>query len=133
MACLYCDTEKILARGMCGRHYKLWYKGKPLTNPPRKRCPISVNHSVYQAWENMKTRCRNPKSTQWIWYGARGIDFYERWDIFENFYEDMFGTWKEGLTLDRRDNELGYSKENCRWVTWEVQANNRRKRYDSRK
>lgn len=56
----------------------------------------------------------------------------ERWDTFENFYEDMFGSWQEGLTLDREYNELGYNKENCRRATWETQANNRRKRYDSR-
>jgi len=76
----------------------------------------------------MKTRCDNSKSTQWKWYGARGIHYSEVWEKFENFYADMFDSWGPGLMLDRRDNSKGYDSDNCRWVTPKVSSNNRRAR-----
>ena len=80
----------------------------------------------YKAWANMKTRCDNRKTVDFKRYGQRGILYSANWNTFEGFYKDMFGSYKRGLTLDRVDNSLGYNKENCRWTTKKVQANNRR-------
>lgn len=80
---------------------------------------------TYSSWKSMKNRCNNTKSPKYKDYGGRGITICERWSYFENFLEDMGERPKE-LSLDRIDNESGYSPENCRWATDSQQASNKR-------
>lgn len=87
---------------------------------------LHKHHSFYMAWCNMKTRCDNPNSTQYQWYGDRGISYCTEWKVFRNFYTDMWDSWHPELELDRRDNSKGYSYENCRWVEHQVNCVNRR-------
>lgn len=80
---------------------------------------------TYFCWQSMKARCLNEKKAEFQHYGGRGIKVCERWMTFEMFLEDM-GEVPDGMSLDREDNELGYSKENCRWATKQEQQGNRR-------
>jgi hypothetical protein len=85
------------------------------------------HHSgAYVAWKGMKTRTTNSKSTGYHNYGGRGITIEDpRWFKFENFLEDM-GERPEGMQLDRIDNNRGYCKDNCRWVTHQDNSRNKR-------
>lgn len=88
----------------------------------RKKGKVSP---TYESWMGMRMRCLNPKNKHYADYGGRGITICERWDSFEAFLEDM-GAKPDGLTIDRIDNESGYSRENCRWATAEQQGRNKR-------
>ena len=83
--------------------------------------------SLHNRWKAIKQRCLNPKNGRYADYGGRGIDICEEWLLFENFekWANSNG-YDEKLSLDRIDNDLGYSPSNCRWVS--VTSNNRNRR-----
>lgn len=81
---------------------------------------------TYFVWSNMIQRCLNNKHPCWPSYGGRGIWVCREWLSFDNFLRDM-GSAPPGLTLDRLDNDLGYYRENCRWVTHKVNCSHTRK------
>ena len=79
----------------------------------------------YGAWESMKKRCTNPNHKDWPNYGGRNIKVCKRWGCsFQAFLDDM-GTRPMNMTLDRRDNNRGYYKSNCRWASNKTQQNNK--------
>ena len=82
--------------------------------------------TTYRTWAIMKDRCTNPKSGEYENYGARGIGYDPKWELFEGFLEDM-GERPDGLSLDRIDVNGNYCKENCRWADQGVQSHGRRK------
>lgn len=81
----------------------------------------------YRIWLSMITRCTNPKRNNYHLYGGRGITVCERWrNSYEAFIADMGRAPSEKHTLDRSDNNKGYSPDNCSWETMSRQARNRR-------
>jgi hypothetical protein len=82
---------------------------------------------LYRIWFNMKQRCSNPKHIAFKNYGGRGIEVCSEWLEFETFCKwAMSYGYCEDLSIDRIDNDKGYSPENCRWSTEKEQGQNKR-------
>jgi len=81
---------------------------------------------LFNVWKGILSRCNNNKTKAWKDYGARGIKVSESWSDFINFYNDMGSSYAPGLTIERKNNEVGYTKENCIWIPKSEQSKNRR-------
>jgi hypothetical protein len=107
-SCGCLKKEKLISRNI-----KHGYKGK----------------STYNIWQTMIQRCNNPNSRNYPRYGGRGIKICKRWLLkntgFKNFLEDV-GEIPSGKSLDRIDNNKGYSPENCKLSTRNEQMRNTR-------
>lgn len=80
---------------------------------------------IYRCWDSMIDRCNNPNHKWFEDYGGRGIQVCERWKKFLNFLEDM-GEPPKGWSIERVNNDKGYSIDNCVWATRIHQARNKR-------
>lgn len=83
---------------------------------------------LYQIWKNMKSRCLNSNNSAYERYGGRGIAVCNEWaDDYESFANWARSSgYDDSLTIDRIDVDLGYSPDNCRWITYREQNVNKR-------
>lgn len=81
----------------------------------------------YRTWKRMRRRCDNPADKNYASYGGRGIVVCERWRVsFTAFLSDMGRKPTPKNSIERRDNEKGYSPDNCYWASAKQQSENRR-------
>lgn len=103
----------------------------PKGNKTCGKCEWHIKHKdAYMSWWSARSRCINPSNKDYSRYGGRGITFSEEWKKFTTFLADMGDPpiepiSRERYSLDRKDNNLGYSKDNCRWATRSEQQLNK--------
>lgn len=95
---------------------------------------LTSNHShkqsgsrLYHIWQNMKSRCYNVNNKRYELYGGKGITISEDWlKDFSNFYNwAIKNGYNDTLTIERIDINDNYNEENCCWIPFNDQANNR--------
>lgn len=119
------DYAKGKNHGICKcQHTKKLYSGKPQKN----KKAIMKDHPLYSRWERMKSRCYRKSDKDYHNYGGRGITMCDEWryDFWAFVDWAMENGYRKGLTIDRRDNDKGYSPENCHWITRYEQNQNKR-------
>lgn len=79
---------------------------------------------TYNCWRNLLQRIRNPNNKDYHIYGGKGITVCDRRLDFRNFLADM-GECPEGFSIERKNNNQGYSPENCEWIPFNLQGRNR--------
>lgn len=91
-----------------------------------------VKNRLYSVWTGIRSRCNNPNDSAYFNYGGRGISVCEDWDSYPVFHEWAItngydvSAQRGQCTLDRIDVNGDYTPDNCRWVTMEIQAKNKR-------
>lgn len=85
--------------------------------------------SLATVWSNMKSRCHNKKALNYSDYGGRGITVCDEWiNNSKAFYKwALEHGYNDRLFIDRKDNNKGYSPDNCRFVSRTINNNNKRK------
>lgn len=90
----------------------------------RKKCDKArethgeSNTPLHKIWMWMRSRCNCPSSTNYKWYGGKGIKVCDEWNDFVNFRDWATSNgYSRGLTIDRRDPCGNYEPSNCRWLT----------------
>lgn len=126
-----CGNEKVvvgsnLLRGTttsCG-----CFQRENMSALKKKHGGWAAKEKLFGVWCGIRKRCLSPNSHNYNNYGKRGIYICDSWkDSYEAFREWAYmNGYKQGLSIDRIDNDSGYSPDNCRWTTPITQQNNRR-------
>jgi hypothetical protein len=125
-----------LPKGYCRKHYSRFMKYGDVNIVSQRKKEGRKNNPLYGVYKGMKQRCLSKKSRNYEGYGGRGITICDSWlgiDGFSNFIADM-GERPSGkgngnrflYSIDRKDNNKGYSKDNCVWATSHEQTRNTR-------
>lgn len=121
-----CGNEKpVLEIVFKRKNYKSCGCYAKLASSKRNKTHGLSKTRTYHTWQNMIDRCDNCNSKSYNNYGKRGIIVSSEWHDFNNFYADM-GDKPIGLSLERKNNNGNYCKENCVWATCKEQMNNTR-------
>lgn len=114
----------------CGCLQRLAIKSIGKSNYKHGGCSDGKSSRLYCIWQGMRDRCSNPSFIGYQYYGAKGITVCDEWNGVDGF--SLFQSWalsngyQSDLTIDRIDSDKGYNPDNCRWVSYKTQNNNRK-------
>lgn len=84
-----------------------------------------TDRRLYYVWKAMKRRCDNPSDPSFMYYGAKGIRYSDKWSDFKSFEKWAFENgYAPGLSIERINSRLDYVPENCKWATKKEQMGN---------
>lgn len=122
-----------IAKCFCGNEFEAYKSHIKSGHTKSCGCIRKVTHKVreqpeYSTLINMKARCYNKNSINYKYYGGRGITICEKWrkDSWAFINWCRANGYKKGLQIDRKENDKGYSPENCRFVTRSINQQNTR-------
>lgn len=123
-----CGTKITIRKGnLVNGHTKSCKCFRVETSSKRHYIHGKSKSSEHKIWSAMKRRCNNTKDQFYKYYGGRGIMVCSAWlNSFVQFYKDMGPRPSKKHSIERRNNNKGYSKSNCYWATYKEQSNNRR-------
>lgn len=82
-------------------------------------------YRIREIWRQMHQRCENPYHISYKYYGGKSVKVCEEWRDYQKFVDwSLKNGYRDTLSLDRVDSTRGYSPNNCRWVSYDVQNNN---------
>lgn len=119
---------------LCGNYFQVTTSELITTRQSCGACKWHIKHkAAYISWEAMKQRCSDSNRKDYKYYGGRKITYDPRWNKFTEFYKDMgdppIDVFGERLTLDRKDVNGNYNKDNCKWSTRSEQQLNKQQKY----
>lgn len=119
-----CGNTKVVV----GRSLRKGYTKSCGCIPRGHKIEHGMSHTrIFNIWQKMIRRCESPNDKSYPRYGGRGITVCEKWHSFQPFYEwAKENGYDDTLTIDRIDNDKGYSPDNCRWSDAYTQSQNRR-------
>lgn len=90
------------------------------------RKKICKDRNLYYVWHEMKARCEKPDHPRYYMYGANGRKVCDEWSKSYGVFQEwaLSNGYRHGLSIDRINNDKGYSPENCRWTDRLTQQNN---------
>jgi hypothetical protein len=121
--CLNCGKEQLVLLQNANRANRLRRKCCKLCLPDTFH--LMTETRFWRIWKGMVSRATDPRNKDFTRYGGAGRGVCEDWLDFGNFYRDMYESYADDLTIDRRDNSKGYCLENCRWVPNLLQQSNK--------
>lgn len=126
---LWNKKRKVIARCNCWNDSELFLWDLLYWNTTKCKSCASTTHwltnsKIYSIFSQIKQRCNNNRNKAYNDYWGRGIRCI--WETFEEFYKDMWWPYKEWLSIERRENNWNYCKDNCYWATIEQQSLNKR-------
>lgn len=122
-----CD-KKVYCKGLCKGHYARLSRGQAVGVILRKNKSGAIpkhggsGSRLYHIWKQMRQRCTNPNHVYHFKYAGM---WCEEWNDFVSFREwALSNGYHDSLSINRMDNDLPYSPQNCEWATQSQQMRN---------